>query len=949
MNFFRWLFIYLCGVLFQLIPPLYKLFYDLAGATFFQQDIIKTFSKNLYVLLSVVMLFAFAVKALESIINPDLLFDSKKGFTGVLKRSLISLLLIVIIPFAFDKFYEYQNEIMSKSLIEKMILGVNIEGGDGENTADKTGAGQMMAGLTLQSVLYLKEDASVYEDMEPTIAAYDAAVGEDIGEIFKFAPDINEKYDGVDGEEYIFEFHWFPALIGCIFIIYALAVFCLDTAERVIRLGFLQLTAPISVIAYVYGGNDILKNWASETAKAAFSVFLRIAGLAFLIFVLSGIQDFTAGIVAEDGIYKTLIQLLIIIGTLMFIKEIPKTVEKIFGVSIGNKGGIKGRLGNMVGADVAKKALNAAAIGGAAAVGGVALAAKGFGKGIDQFAFKGKGSESISNLKNKAGDLMQNTKPGQALTRAGQNISRAGKALSAGVNESGVIKSVQAAQKSFRENPYTKQHEMEENAKFQEDIGVKPGVVLGKNSTLAEAGKDNTRGHYSYDKYMQNLRNNSKLSGAQKNAISGKTDATLKKESIDNFQKAHNDIKDLLDTAITGANSNGDSVLAQQLEDLKKNYNDGKINASQLDSKVKDLFSQGKVSSAFTNDIVGKLNTIDNMLENDKYIKSLNLPNETGGIAGAAIKTAVSSAEGEKTKADEKYDLIYNNASDKDKQRMDKYTGVAETISKQYAYENGKAQGGNEDHYSKIEDSESTVSSDVSSGNVRHETVQVGGHTEHTTASNDAYRNMQNGSSAGSSVNPIPSGYSETPSGIIIPNDVNIQQNSSSQGSNANPIPSGSSGGPSGATSSNDSYSQQNSSPASSNVNPVSSGYSGGSSDTTSSSNSNVQQNTTVINNNNTTSGNQNIDFSELGSVLKRNTDEINSNINNRTSELKNDIGSARDNINKNLRSVNDNLANNINKAKNDISETVKEQTDGITQSLNDFFADNNDNSNNKE
>ena len=266
-NFVRTLCITIASGLFSFVPKLYKLFYDLAANhNLFSSETLQTFSRNIYVLISVVMLFAFAVKAIESIINPDLLFDSKKGFTAVIKRSAIALVLIIAVPYGFNLFYQVQDEVMSKSLIEKMILGVNVSNSNG-NLAESSGAAQMLGSVALQSVLYPEGDTCTeYEDTN-VCSEYSSVINEDVGKLVGMVDNINEKVENSEGnEDFVLTYEWnglLSVIVGAV-LVYMLAIFCLDTALRLIKMAFLELTAPISIIAYIYAGNDTLKKWWKE-------------------------------------------------------------------------------------------------------------------------------------------------------------------------------------------------------------------------------------------------------------------------------------------------------------------------------------------------------------------------------------------------------------------------------------------------------------------------------------------------------------------------------------------------------------------------------------------------------------------------------------------------------------------------------------------------------------
>ena len=101
-DFIRSLCITISSALLKIIPTLYSLFHGLAAEpTLFNTAEIERLTGNVYTLVSVVMLFAFATKAISIIVNPDNIWDSKKGVTGVVKRCIIALVLLVGIPFGY--------------------------------------------------------------------------------------------------------------------------------------------------------------------------------------------------------------------------------------------------------------------------------------------------------------------------------------------------------------------------------------------------------------------------------------------------------------------------------------------------------------------------------------------------------------------------------------------------------------------------------------------------------------------------------------------------------------------------------------------------------------------------------------------------------------------------------------------------------------------------------
>lgn len=186
-SFFRSLMMGIDGLIYPLIPTLYQLFFELSKGKFFSSDAVQTITGNLYILVSVAMLFAFGVQLIKSIINPDLMLDKTKGTTAFLKRLVISILLITAIPIAFKEIYVVQDKILDNSLIEKLILG------QGQKTKDYKKTGQYLAGLALNSTLYPAEGAT--SDNENLSDDYSKVINKDISKIGLLSDYIKEKFE----------------------------------------------------------------------------------------------------------------------------------------------------------------------------------------------------------------------------------------------------------------------------------------------------------------------------------------------------------------------------------------------------------------------------------------------------------------------------------------------------------------------------------------------------------------------------------------------------------------------------------------------------------------------------------------------------------------------------------------------------------------------------------
>lgn len=386
-GLFRKIAIYLCKPIYCLIVYMYKIFYNIATTRFLQSEIVQEISANIYTLVSVVMLFAFSVTILSAIVNPDLLSDGKKGVKAVFKRAIIALMLIVVIPFAFDELYKIQETIMKNSLIEKIVVGIEYNCNSSDKSKCEAGGngGQVIAGTLMSAVLYLDDemaDADGNVNVSVSVSEYySKMIAEDlpkyIGAVAKNinATAINPENANISNDEaYAFKFNGLIAIVVGLVTVYILVIFAIDVAVRVFKMAFMELTAPISIVSYVAAGDKILSSWFKELGKTYAELFVRVAAIAFYLFLVSNLSSFMEQFKNSD--WTLVLKAFLMVGMLIFAKQVPDMIGKIFGVEIKSQGGIAGRLGNMAGVgNVAKKAWEAVRnpIAAAAGVGSMAL------------------------------------------------------------------------------------------------------------------------------------------------------------------------------------------------------------------------------------------------------------------------------------------------------------------------------------------------------------------------------------------------------------------------------------------------------------------------------------------------------------------------------------------------------------------------------------------------
>ncbi|MDD4036638.1 MAG: hypothetical protein PHS45_04900 [Bacilli bacterium] len=182
---------------------------------------------------------------------------------------------------------------------------------------------------------------------------------------------------------------------------------CFDMALRVVKLGFLQLTAPIPITSYIGGARGepkVFNKWVKVCLTTYADVFIRVAALSFAAFILQQLTQY--GIINYEEIFtdnsaEWILELFIIFGALSFVKILPNIVAEIFGGDLSNSGNLfefnplkKMQEVPLVGAGIG---LGAGAIGGL--IGGAATG-KGFGGkalGALRGAFTGgfKGAQKV--------------------------------------------------------------------------------------------------------------------------------------------------------------------------------------------------------------------------------------------------------------------------------------------------------------------------------------------------------------------------------------------------------------------------------------------------------------------------------------------------------------------------------------------------------------------------
>ncbi len=351
----------LVGGIFKLVNSAYRIFLVLAKAQIFNNDDFNIITKNMYEILSIVMLFALAYGILVKIVDPE---NSKSGVDGkkILQKFVMAIVLLALIPSIFSFMFGLQNAILESNVLNSLFTGTSDTGAETienagismavnsfipfftpnvDNSADPEVA---RSEVTNKSEYGITMDGESYgcKEGECTLKQVDefALQSGNFGFYQAFALNIHE------GD---IDFQWLIALIVGGFLVYAIVSFCFDMALRICKLAFFEIIAPIAIFCNVIPKmEDVFKKWLSNTTKTFIAVFTRIIVMNFGVFLISIIcsDRIDLGLENTGSWFLNLIaKCLLILGIVMFMRQAPKLLSELFGFGDGDmKLGIKDKL-----------------------------------------------------------------------------------------------------------------------------------------------------------------------------------------------------------------------------------------------------------------------------------------------------------------------------------------------------------------------------------------------------------------------------------------------------------------------------------------------------------------------------------------------------------------------------------------------------------------------------
>lgn len=387
MSFFRFIFSALDFVIYNLMGSIYELLMKIANVEIFSNGTLRAFSERIYALLGIFMAFKLIFTFINYVVNPDSMSDQKTGGKQLVVSIMVSLVLLIAVPsILFPLSRQFQKAILTEGVLQEVILGI-------DSTTYKESMSTRNAARNLSySVLsgFIYPNASVckpsqmdfYEDAEAPTSYKDmdadpnnggkpnyrykldgncaTAINEGMGAdaeatVLEYERAYNQKSvkalladtirtaktkDGVE----IFDYTFLISTIVGGFVTWILFGFCFHVAVRTIKLGFLELIAPIPILSYIdpKTRQKSFNGWGKSVIGTYLDLFVRLGAINFAILIVSmvtkpGALKYTFVPEGGDSTVGPLVMVFIIVGALMFAEQIPKLIEEVTGLKMDGK------------------------------------------------------------------------------------------------------------------------------------------------------------------------------------------------------------------------------------------------------------------------------------------------------------------------------------------------------------------------------------------------------------------------------------------------------------------------------------------------------------------------------------------------------------------------------------------------------------------------------------
>lgn len=305
-----------------------QLIFDIANISFFSEDVISELATRAYIVIGILMVFKITISCIQYLVNPDKVEDKENGFGGIIKRTIISVLLLALVPTLFDFAKTSQNAIAEA--LPKIILGT-------ENESDIGTISEKIAYTTALSFFGYSEESC----NDGSIGGLKNAKG---NPTFETTSDIINNVSTItdatcNGHDR-YSFQWWFLIPTAGFLLFITLSMVVDVSIRMIKFGFLEIIAPIPIASYIdpKTSKKSFDSWVHSCVSVYIDLFIRLGVIYLIIYLFELIlTSFDFNFTLNDGTvlpwYRSmLVNIAIIISLFTFAKNAPKFICDVLGI-----------------------------------------------------------------------------------------------------------------------------------------------------------------------------------------------------------------------------------------------------------------------------------------------------------------------------------------------------------------------------------------------------------------------------------------------------------------------------------------------------------------------------------------------------------------------------------------------------------------------------------------
>lgn len=348
-------------VIYKFFAFLYQLFEYIAKLDIYESINAGYLFERIQILISVIALFCLSVSVIRYIIDPDTLSDKNKGASAIIRRVLISVVLLISLNSIFEEARNIQKNIIfegNTNIASRLLGNVSSTSADGNAPGLQIALDTFFAFFRGNPLVEKSDEYAnkiqqlIYDSAKNNIDSWDTIVGS-----------VNDK----SGNIYYYKYDYLISTLTGGVLIYIMICYCISVGVRAVKLVFLQLISPLPIIMNITDkGQETFKKWAKQCVSTYFDLVIKLFIINLVITFSSVILTSTNTDSLFSGISQNMVgwvKVVMVVSLLIFAKKAIDLIKDLFpGVgsddlslkklvgSAFGKGTIGGAIGGFVGA-----------------------------------------------------------------------------------------------------------------------------------------------------------------------------------------------------------------------------------------------------------------------------------------------------------------------------------------------------------------------------------------------------------------------------------------------------------------------------------------------------------------------------------------------------------------------------------------------------------------------